>query len=153
MTASGSGTHTYPAPQAPDDRLTPPVDASAPGPKARRKSRVVLVAVLIGCLAAAGAWVLLSPAGGAAGATDLGPTVVVTRGPLLYSVTESGEVEAERRKVIANELRYPAMPVDDDVRRFHVTVHDMTLVSVLQRRRDMHREIHRPFYRKPSFFV
>ena len=109
MTASGSGTHTYPAPPAPDDRLTSPVDASAPRAKARRKLRVVLVATLLGCLGVAGAWVLLGPAGGAAGATDLGPAVVVTRGPLLYSVTESGEVEAERRKVIANELRYPAI--------------------------------------------
>ena len=109
MTASGSGTHTYPAPPAPDDRLTPPVDASAARARARRKLRVALVATLLGCLGAAGAWVVLNPAGGAAGAADLGPAVAVTRGPLVYSVTESGEVEAERRKVIANELRYPAI--------------------------------------------
>ncbi len=109
MTASASGTNTYPAPLAPPDRLMPPVDAPASGVKARRKLRVWVAAAMLGCLAVAGAWVLLSPAGGAAGATDLGPSVTVTRGPLVYSVTESGEVEAERRKVIGNELRYPAI--------------------------------------------
>ena len=109
MTASASGTHTYPAPPAPADRPIPPVDASAARAKSRRKLRVALAVALIGCLAVAGAWAMLSSAGGAAGAADLGPVVTVTRGPLVYSVTESGEVEAERRKVIANELRYPAI--------------------------------------------
>jgi len=109
MTASASGTHTYPAPPAPDDRPSPPVNAPASGVKARRKPRVAILAVLIAGLALAGAWVVLNPAGGAAGGADFGPAVAVTRGPLVYSVTESGDVEAERRKVIANELRYPAI--------------------------------------------
>ncbi len=47
--------------------------------------------------------------GGAADLADLGPTTTVTRGPMVYSVTESGEVKAERRRVISNELRYPAI--------------------------------------------
>jgi HlyD family secretion protein len=109
MTASASGTHTYPAPPAPDDRPSPLVNASPAGAKASRKPRVLLAAAIIAGLAVAGAWVVLNSAGGAAGAADLGPTAAVTRGPLVYSVTESGEVEAERRKVIANELRYPAI--------------------------------------------
>ncbi len=109
MTASGSGIHTFPAQPAPHDKLLPPVDASAAGARARRRLRAFAAAGIIGCLAIAGAWVVLSPAGGAVGAADLGPTVTVTRGPLVYSVTESGEVEAERRKVIGNELRYPAI--------------------------------------------
>jgi multidrug efflux pump subunit AcrA (membrane-fusion protein) len=115
MTASGSGTHTYPAPPvspappAPDDRPSPPVGASPTGAKTRRKLRVLVAAAIIAALAVAGAWAVLSAIGGAAVATDLGPTAAVTRGPLVYSVTESGEVEAERRKVIGNELRYPAI--------------------------------------------
>jgi HlyD family secretion protein len=109
MTASASGTHTYPAPPAPDDRPSPPVNASPTPVKASRKPRVLLAAAIIAALALAGAWVVLNPAGPAAGAADLGPAVAVTRGPLVYSVTESGDVEAERRKVIANELRYPAI--------------------------------------------
>ena len=38
-----------------------------------------------------------------------GTTVRVTRGDLVVSITETGEIEAERRKVISNELRWPVI--------------------------------------------
>jgi len=41
-----------------------------------------------------------------------GPVAVVTRGVLIVSVTESGEVKAEKRKVISNEIRYPVIIKD-----------------------------------------
>jgi hypothetical protein len=85
------------------------VEASAPRLKAGRKLRVLLAAGVFIGLAAAGAWVALNSVGGAAVAAGLGPAAAVTRGPLVYSVTESGDVEAERRRVIGNELRYPAI--------------------------------------------
>ena len=68
---------------------------------------MLLAAGMIAGLAVAGAWVALNSVGGAAVAAGLGPAATVTRGPLVYSVTESGDVEAERRRVIGNELRYP----------------------------------------------
>ncbi len=38
-----------------------------------------------------------------------GPTGRVVRGPLVISVTERGELESERRKVVSNELRWPVI--------------------------------------------
>lgn len=43
------------------------------------------------------------------GTADLGAAAVATRGPFVVSVTETGEVEAERRKIIANELQWPVI--------------------------------------------
>ncbi len=40
---------------------------------------------------------------------SFGPSTIVERGELLVSVTEAGELEAERRKVISNELRWPVI--------------------------------------------
>lgn len=40
---------------------------------------------------------------------DLGPTAVVLRGPMVISVTEGGEIEAGKRKVISNELKWPVI--------------------------------------------
>ena len=37
------------------------------------------------------------------------PAVRVLRGPLLISVTEGGEVEAERKRIISNELTWPVI--------------------------------------------
>ncbi len=37
------------------------------------------------------------------------PTAVVTRGPMLISVTEGGDLESERRKIISNELSWPVI--------------------------------------------
>ncbi len=42
-------------------------------------------------------------------ATTLGPTAVVLRGPMVISVTEGGEIEAGKRKVISNELKWPVI--------------------------------------------
>ena len=41
--------------------------------------------------------------------TSNGPTGRVVRGPLVISVTERGELESERRKVVSNELRWPVI--------------------------------------------
>jgi len=70
---------------------------------------LIVAGILLAGCAVAGGWALLAPAGGASGPAHLGPTVTAVRGPLIYSVTESGEVRAERRRVIGNELRYPAI--------------------------------------------
>jgi len=51
-------------------------------------------------------WILADPD---QGATAEMPTAIVTRGELLVSVTESGDVEAERKKIIRNELRWPVI--------------------------------------------
>jgi len=91
------------------DKLTPPAASVADPVRTRRKARAIVVGVLLAGCAIAGGWALLGPAGGASGPAHLGPTVTVTRGPMVYSVTESGEVRAERRRVISNELRYPAI--------------------------------------------
>jgi RND family efflux transporter MFP subunit len=83
----------------------------APEPEpAPATSRRAWTYVLVGLLAAgglaAGAWKLWGAGTGAA-QMDSGPTARVTRGQLIVSVTESGEVEAERRKVISNQLQWP----------------------------------------------
>ena len=41
--------------------------------------------------------------------TDFGPTAPVLRGPMVISVTEAGEIEAGKRKVISNELQWPVI--------------------------------------------
>ncbi len=38
-----------------------------------------------------------------------GPSTVVVRGPLVVSITEAGELEAARKTVISNELRWPVI--------------------------------------------
>ncbi len=80
-------------------------------PAAGRRRRRALWAVALLVLAAggAGAWLVWGGAAARAAPEDLGPTAVVSRGPLVVSVTESGEVEAEKRKVISNELQWPVI--------------------------------------------
>lgn len=56
-----------------------------------------------------GGWYAFGGAGRDSAGADNGPIAVVARGPLVVSVTETGEVEAERRKVIANELQWPVI--------------------------------------------
>lgn len=41
--------------------------------------------------------------------TDFGPTAPVERGSMVISVTEGGEIEAGKRKVISNELQWPVI--------------------------------------------
>lgn len=57
--------------------------------------------------AAIASWLLLGRT--VEGPASLGPVTKVTRGPLVISVTESGEIRAANRKVIANELRWPVV--------------------------------------------
>ncbi len=109
MTASDSSIRTSPAPQMPPDKLVPPTPAAAEPVRVRPKARAIVVVVLLACCAVAGGWAVLGSAGGASGQARLGPTVTVTRGSLVYSVIESGEVRAERRRIIANELPYAAI--------------------------------------------
>lgn len=59
---------------------------------------VVLVVVIM-------AWAM---SGGSARASFDGQTGVVEKGPLVVRMIESGEMEAEHRDVIANEVRWPA---------------------------------------------
>jgi len=53
-----------------------------------------------------GAWAVLSGSGAEDAGAGNGPTALVTRGSLVVSVTENGEVRAEKRTVIANEIRW-----------------------------------------------
>jgi len=64
----------------------------------------VLLAALAG-----GAWAIFGGSNPADASASNGPVAVVTRGPLIISVTESGEVQAEKRTVISNEIRYPVI--------------------------------------------
>jgi len=94
------------------DRSDPSVSAlgaPAAAPASRRKGRTyaVVAAVLVAALGA-GAWAVLRDPPEGQTQTN-GPTVPVTLGPLIVSVTESGEVTAEKRKVISNEIRYPVI--------------------------------------------
>jgi len=65
-----------------------------------------VLGVLVVCCAG-GAWAVWSV--GPDSSPGAGPTATVQRGPLVVSVTEGGELEAERRKVISNELRWPVI--------------------------------------------
>ncbi|MCD6304396.1 MAG: hypothetical protein J7M21_05475, partial [Planctomycetes bacterium] len=73
----------------------------------RRRWPYVLAAacVVLGGTVAVG----LLGAGPADVAGPVGPTAVVTRGPLVVSVTETGEVQAEKRTVISNEIAWPVI--------------------------------------------
>jgi len=64
---------------------------------------MVVIGVLVATGGAFGLWRMLRPAGAAA----LGKTATVTRGELLVSVTEAGELESEKRTIIRNDLRWP----------------------------------------------
>ena len=66
----------------------------------------VAVVLLLGA-GGVGALVWLNPISNPT--SGVGPTDLVTRGPLVVRITESGEVEADKRKVISNELRWPVI--------------------------------------------
>jgi len=86
----------------------PPTVAAAPAARRRLWPYAVVVAVLA-TGAGGGGWALLGPSASSTSTADAGPVAVVTRGPLIVSVTESGEVTAEKRKVISNEIRWPVI--------------------------------------------
>ncbi len=58
--------------------------------------------------AALATWLLWGHGGGETEAS-IGPTVKVTRGPMVISVTEAAEIQPATRKVISNELRWPVV--------------------------------------------
>jgi len=74
------------------------------------KRRVWAVAALVVTIGAVG--LIWLAASGSVADSPLGPTAYVERGTLVVSVTEKGEIEAERRKVISNELRWPVVIKD-----------------------------------------
>jgi HlyD family secretion protein len=75
----------------------------------RKKWLVIIGAVVLLGGGGAGAWFLF----GGAAAEALGPTATVTRGPLPVTVTERGELEAEKRKSISSEIEYGNVVVKD----------------------------------------
>ena len=82
----------------------------SPVPAKRRSVRAyAIVAAVVAVAAGAGGWALTGGASGSASIADLGPAATVTRGLLIVSVTESGEISAEKRKVISNEIRFPVI--------------------------------------------
>jgi len=70
----------------------------------------VWVRVLVSAVVGAGALgtVLLWPSGSGGGRAG-GPTAVVTRGPMVVMLAKKGELQAERRTVISNALRWPVV--------------------------------------------
>ena len=69
------------------------------------KRRVLVSAgatLAAGVAAVLAVWVL----GGSSTAQEVQPTAAVVRGPMVVSITEMGEVKAEQRKTIANELNW-----------------------------------------------
>ncbi len=56
-----------------------------------------------------GAWAIFSESDAEGTSAGNGPVAVVARGVLVVSVTESGEIRPEKRKVISNEIRYPVI--------------------------------------------
>ncbi len=65
---------------------------------------VVLVALVAGGSAAT--WLAV---GASDEAIETGPTATVTRGEMVVKLVETGEIEAERRKIIRNELPWTAI--------------------------------------------
>ena len=112
MTASRSGTAISPGLE-PAGAAGPGAPEAAPAHAAARPRRrtvwpyVAVVAVLAGAGAVAVA-LLVPPGQDAAGDID-GPVAVVTRGPLVVSVIETGEVVAEKRTLISNEIQWPVV--------------------------------------------
>lgn len=72
----------------------------------RRRHLWIATAAAIIVIAALVTWMLADPR---EGSEDNTPTALVTRGTLVVSVTESGDVAAERKKIIRNELRWPVI--------------------------------------------
>jgi HlyD family secretion protein len=95
------------ASDTPAGRAAPPMPVAAAS-SSRRAWPYVLIAAVILLGGGIAAWATLG-SGGQAADVGSGPIAVVTRGPLVVSVTETGEVEAARRKVISNELQWPAI--------------------------------------------
>jgi len=95
-----------------------PGSDEAPSPERRRRSGRVW-AVLAAAAALAGAAVVVAMVAGpgcgasatASDAPDASglPTAAVERGPMTATITESGEIVAEERQVINNDLRWPAI--------------------------------------------
>lgn len=104
MSPSPDAAATPTSAAAPD--LAPPAAA----PARRRALWPYALAVVLLVAGGAGAWALLSPStvGPRDPALD-GPLAVVTRGTLVVSVTETGEVMAEKRTVISNEIQWPVI--------------------------------------------
>ena len=71
----------------------------------RKRVVLSLFACLVLCGAAAAWWFR----GGSVLMDDLGPTALVEKGPLVISITEAGELESERKKVVSNQLRWPVI--------------------------------------------
>ncbi len=65
---------------------------------------VVAIVVIGGAVATA-----VSILAGRTQETSFGPTARVLRGSMVISVTEAGEIEAGKRKVISNELQWPVI--------------------------------------------
>jgi len=97
---------------------SPPTGALAPaasadtkrvgGRRSKRLLKAAAVAVALAVVAVAAVWLAWPEAlGGNTGGADAA-TARVTRGDLVISVTEDGEVKAARQVVIRNELRWAA---------------------------------------------
>ena len=82
--------------------------AAAPAGRRSVWPYVIGAAVLLAVLGG-GAWAIFSEPDAAGMSAGNGPVAVVARGLLIVSVTESGEVKPEKRKVISNEIRYPVI--------------------------------------------
>jgi HlyD family secretion protein len=115
LTASRSDTHTSPGHSpAAATWADAEAEAAAMSPAGRPRTRRRVWPYAVGGLAVAaacavGTWALLRDAK-PKGVLDADvPVAVVTRGALIVSVTESGEVAADKRKVIANETRFPVI--------------------------------------------
>ncbi|MFP4052560.1 MAG: hypothetical protein ACLFV7_01705, partial [Phycisphaerae bacterium] len=66
----------------------------------------VIVLLLVAAAATGATFYFADDTGGA---PELGPTAKVTRGPLVVKIVESCEIEAEKRKIIRNELPWTAI--------------------------------------------
>ncbi len=80
------------------------------GPRQSRRRRAAALAVGVLLTAGVCAAVYMSVSGsGAEKITDESKLAAVRRGNLIVSVNESGEIEAEKRTVISNELEWPVI--------------------------------------------
>lgn len=80
---------------------------SAPAARKLRLGKGVLVALPLVAVAAAGFGLYHASGGGSA--ADSIPSAKVIRGDMRVSVTETGEIKAEKSKVILNDLRWPVV--------------------------------------------
>jgi len=93
--------------------------------KSRRKW--IVTGVVAAVVLVAVATVLIAGAGGAGDVLSDYPATTVTQGELIVSIVETGEVRAQKKTIIANNMRWEAVIVERVEEGTHVDVGDLII--------------------------